>query len=89
MELSRVRPHPREHRGEYSMKKKDNSVQELSMLTEAQRGKKQRELEKQRLEITREIEILMKDISKLKKGMPLRMQNPRRLGHRPNDVVDD
>lgn len=71
------------------MKKKENTVQELSLLTAAQRLEKQRDLEKQRLEITREIEKLLKDISKLKKGMPVNMTHPRRLGRRPNDVLDD
>ncbi len=71
------------------MKKKENAKQELSLLTEAQRGQRQSELEKQRLEITREIEKVLVDISKLKKGRSLRMKSPRRLGKRPNDVVDD
>ena len=71
------------------MKKKENAKQELSLLTEAQRQQKQRDLEKQRLEITREIEKVLGDISKLKKGRSLRMKHPRKLGHRPNDVLDD
>ena len=71
------------------MKKKENANQDLSLLTEAERQAKQRDLEKQRLHITREIESLMKDISKLKKGKSLRMKSPRKLGRRPNDVVDD
>ena len=71
------------------MKKKTNARQELTLLTEAQRQTKQRDLEKQRLEITKEIEALMVDISRVKKGKSLRMKNPRKLGHRPNDVVDD
>ena len=71
------------------MKKKENAKQELSMLTEAQRQAKQRDLEKQRLEITKEIEKLLVDISKLKKGRSLRMKNPRKLGRRPNDTVED
>ena len=71
------------------MKKKENAKQDLSLLTEAERQAKQRDLEKQRLHITREIESLMRDISKLKKGKSLRMKSPRKLGRRPNDVVDD
>ena len=71
------------------MKKKKNAKQELSLLTEAQRQTKQRDLEKQRLEITREIEKLLVDISKVKKGKSLRMKHPRKLGRRPNDTVDD
>ena len=71
------------------MKKKENAKQELSLLTEAQRQQKQRDLEKQRLEITREIEKVLGDISKLKKGRSLRRKHPRKLGHRPNDVLDD
>ena len=71
------------------MRKKENAKQELSLLTEAQRQQKQRDLEKQRLEITREIENLLGDISKLKKGRSLRMKHLRKLGHRPNDTVDD
>ena len=71
------------------MKKREKAKQELSLLTEAQRQAKQRDLEKQRLEITREIEKLLVDISKLKKGKSLRMKNPRKLGRRPNDTVDD
>ena len=74
---------------EETKKKKENAKQELSLLTEAQRQAKQRDLEKQRLEITREIEKLLVDISKLKKGKSLRMKNPRKLGRRPNDTVDD
>ena len=71
------------------MKKKENTIQELSLLTEAQRGERQRDLEKQRLDITREIEKVLKDISGLKKGRSVKMPHPRRLGRRPNDVLDD
>ena len=42
------------------MKKKENANQDLSLLTEAERQAKQRDLEKQRLHITREIESLMR-----------------------------
>ena len=71
------------------MKKRENTIQELSLLTEAQRREKQRDLEKQHLEVTREIERLLKDISAVKKGKSVKMPHPRRLGRRPNDVVKD
>ena len=69
--------------------KKNSVTQDLSLLTEAERQAKQRDLEKQRLRVTREIESLLRDISRLKKGKSLHMKSPKKLGSRPNDVVDD
>ena len=69
--------------------KKNSVTQDLSLLTEAERQAKQRDLEKQRLRVTREIESLLRDISRLKNGKSLHMKSPRKLGSRPTDVVDD
>lgn len=65
------------------------SRSELEAMSIARRQRTQRETEQRRLDIVREIEALLSDISKNKKGRSLRMRNPKRLGRRPNDTLED
>ena len=73
----------------FMRKKKQNPKEALSLLTESQRLEKQAQLEKQRLRVTKELEQLMLEISRVKSGAPVHMRYRRRLGRRPNDVLDD
>jgi hypothetical protein len=74
------------------MKKKQEkgvSKENQAPVTLAQRRKMQRDAERQRLLVVKEIEDLLVDISKQKKGRSFSMKNPKKLGHRPNDVFED
>ncbi len=65
------------------------SEEKLGTVTLAQREAMQRESEKKRLTVTRAIEDLLVEISGKKSGKSLRMKNPKRLGERPNDILED
>ncbi|MBP3605591.1 MAG: hypothetical protein J6J66_03225 [Clostridia bacterium] len=65
------------------------SEEKLEMMTLAQREAMQRESEKRRLTVTQAIEDLLSEISSKKSGKSLRMKNPKRLGQRPNDTLED
>ena len=65
------------------------SEEKLGAMTLAQRGAMQRESEKRRLTVTQAIEDLLVEISAKKSGKSLRMRNPKRLGQRPNDTLED
>lgn len=74
------------------MKKKQNvgiSKEKLGAMTPTQRQLLQRDIQKERLEIVKEIELLLEDISQKKQGKPLHMQNPKALGRRPNDIREE
>lgn len=63
--------------------------EKLETMTLAQREAMQRESEKRRLTVTQAIEDLLTQISAKKSGRSLRMKNPKRLGQRPNDTLED
>jgi hypothetical protein len=63
--------------------------EKLASMTVAQRQAAQRDAERERLHIVKEMESLLADISKKKKGRSFKMRNPKRLGHRPNDTVEE
>ncbi len=65
------------------------SMEQLESMTPAQRQIKQRDLEKERLEVIKEMERLVTDISKKKHGKPLPLINPKRIGRRPNDLREE
>ena len=74
------------------MRKKETkgfSKAQLEGMTVSQRLTAQRNLENERFEVVKEIEGLLADISKKKAGKSLQMRNPKRLGHRPNDIKED
>ena len=54
-----------------------------------QRDAMQSDLEGRRMETVREIERVLSEISKKKKGKSLRMKHPSKLGSRPNDTVEE
>ena len=70
-------------------KEKGFSRAELEAMTVSQRQIAQRDIVKERFEVVKEIERLLTDISKKKAGKSLQMRNPKRLGHRPNDIFED
>ncbi len=55
----------------------------------AQRDAMQSDMEGRRMETVREIERILSEISKKKKGKSLRMKNSGKLGSRPNDTVEE
>ena len=61
----------------------------LATMTVAQRQAAQRDAERERLRVVKEIESLLADISKKKKGKSFKLRNPKRLGHRPNDTIEE
>ena len=63
--------------------------EKLASMTLSTRQKKQREAERERLMVVKEIESLLSDLGKQKKGRSWSMRNPRKLGHRPNDIFED
>ncbi len=72
-------------------KKQEKGIprEKLESMTVAQRQAMQRDVEKERLHVVKEIESLLADISKQKKGRSWSMRNPKKLGHRPNDTLED
>ena len=69
--------------------KKEKGIpgEKLASMTFAQRQAMQRDVEKARLSVVKEIESLLTDISKKKKGKSWGMKNPKKLGSRPNDIL--
>ena len=65
------------------------SQQKLATMTLSQRQTVQRDAERVRLGIVREIENLLVDMSKIKKGRAFKLKNLKQLGHRPNDIVEE
>lgn len=61
----------------------------LASMTVAQRQAAQRDAERERLHVVKEIESLLADISKKKKGRSFKMRNLKKLGHRPNDTIEE
>lgn len=72
-------------------KKKETGIpqQQLASMTLSTRQKKQRETERERLAVVKEIESLLSDLCKQKKGRSWSMRNQRKLGQRPNDIFED
>lgn len=62
---------------------------ELSAMSDVQREAVQADLEKKRMDTVRGIENLLAELSKKKKGKSLCMKNPKKLGTRPNDTVEE
>lgn len=61
----------------------------LDAMTVSQRRDTRRELEKERVGILKDIETLLTDVSRRSAGGSLRMKRPKKLGSRPNDVLED
>ena len=71
--------------------KQENGIsqEKLASMTVAQRQAAQRDAERERLRIVKDMESLLADISKKKKGRSFKMRNPKKLGHRPNDTIEE
>ena len=65
------------------------SKERLGAMTPSQRRIMQRDIERDRLEVVRELESLLGEISKKKKGKALHMRNTKILGRRPNDTLEN
>ena len=61
----------------------------LDAMTISQRRDTRRELEKERVGILKDIETLLTDVSRRSAGGSLRMKRSKKLGRRPNDILED
>ncbi len=72
-------------------KKKKISIlgDDPSMMSDAQREAVQKDLEDQRMDTVKKLEELTAALSKKVKGNVLRQRKTGKLGHRPNDTLEN